>query len=275
MNTTISVITPLYNGKKYIPDIIGMLRQNLKMCNIKLDIELILINDSPDETISKDDDVLHVEEFKVVLLTNTENMGIHYSRVRGLKHAVGQYIVFFDQDDRIEDNYFCSQIKHIRNADVVVANGIAQCPNYEKILYRYQIMQWTVKHLWFYAKFNCRIISPGQCLIKRDSIPSIWKENILRNNGADDYFLWLVMLSHKKQFAINRKRVYTHVYTAVNVSGNSKTMHNSVEEMLFIIKSVLRKRYIRIIENRSRNAGRQCFLSVMVQLVERINRVAQ
>lgn len=46
---------------------------------------------------------------------------------------------------------------------------------------------------------GCAITSPGHCLIRKTSIPQLWKENILKNNGSDDLLLWLLMLEENKK----------------------------------------------------------------------------
>lgn len=263
----ISVIVPLYHGKKYISDILEMMDNNLREENSNFEIELIFVNDCPDELITEND-IQICDRIKPILLFNDKNCGIHYSRVKGLNKAHGEYVLFLDQDDRIRNDYFESQLKHIGKADVVVSNGIAQYPEYDKMLYRYWFMQWTVKHIWFYAKFDCRIISPGQCLIKRECIPAVWKENILENNGADDYYLWLVLLSLGTKFEINREKLYTHVYTSVNSSLDNDKMKQSVKEVLDKQQGISRK-YFGMIEKRIMQEKKMG----IVRLVERINRV--
>lgn len=268
----ISVITPLYRGKKYLPDIINMLLQNLEEGHGGFEIELILINDFPDEALSYDD-IGQVHEIRVILLSNRENEGIHYSRVRGLSHASGEYIHFLDQDDRITGSFYSSQIQHMRKRDdVIVANGIAEYESYNKLLYRYRFMQWTVKSAWFYIKFDSRIISPGQCLIRKSSIPEIWRKNILKHNGADDYYLWLVMLSLGKKFGINRKVLYTHKYTAANVSSDSESMRMSVVEVLSVIEPVLGHNKVQTVLERMRGDDTKNLSKMLVTFVENINR---
>ncbi len=268
----ISVIIPLYHGKKYLPDIMKMLLQNLRAGNGRFEMELILINDLPNEQI-RYDDIAHCSELPVTLLTNPENKGIHFSRVRGLAHASGEYVHFFDQDDRIANNFYSSQLNHMRKRDdVLVANGIAEYASYKKLLYRYRFMQWTVKSAWFYTRFDCRIISPGQCLIKKSSIPDIWKENILVHNGADDYFLWLTMLCQGKKFGINRESLYTHQYTSANTSQDKESMHKSVEETLSVIAPLLGKRKVKMVRERIRENNANKVSQTLVSLVEGINK---
>ena len=268
----ISVIIPLYNGKKYLPDIMSMLLRNLEEGKGSFKIELILINDFPDEKISYDD-IGHVSDLNVILLINQENRGIHYSRVRGLSHASGEYIHFFDQDDRISDHFFESQVQCLRKRDdVIVANGIAEYASYSKLLYRYWLMQWTVKFTWFYLKFDCRIISPGQCLIKKSSIPDVWKNNILKQNGADDYFLWLIMLNQRKKIGINREILYTHKYTSANTSANKERMRGSVEEVLTIIEPMLGSSRVKTVRERIQGSNPNKITKKLVTIVENINK---
>lgn len=264
----ISVIVPIYYGKKYILNMVSMIQKNQNKLNDNYQIEIIFINDSPEEQIELNEYVKDTD-CNVRLYNNKENSGIHYSRVNGLKYANGEYIVFLDQDDAITENYFASQLKLIGSADVVVANGISQYANYNKILYKYGIMQWTVKHIWFYTKFDCRIISPGQCLIKKESIPKEWKENIIKKNGSDDYYLWLLMLQYNCKFVINRDKLYTHVFTNNNTSLNIEGMEKSVEEVLYYLDGVIGKRHIDLIKKRIYSNGRK---SILVKIVERMNK---
>lgn len=263
----ISVIVPLYHGKKYVYDIVNMIERNLQESKSSYKIELIFVNDFPEELI-EERDIQISKKIAPILLNNEQNYGIHFSRVKGLNVAHGDYVLFLDQDDKISNDYFDSQLKHIGNADVVVANGIAQYPEYEKLLYRYRIMQWTVKYIWFYAKFDCRIISPGQCLIRKDSIPTVWKENILKNNGADDYFLWLVMLSSGARFEVNREKLYSHVYTSTNASLDGNIMRKSVKELIEKQQGISGK-YCRMIEKRIMQENK----TAIVHLIERLNRM--
>lgn len=267
----ISVIIPLFYGKKYIESIIDMMDRNVKMARIKYELEIIFVNDAPKEEI-RQKDIPEAKNVKIILLSNQENRGIHYSRVHGLKCATGQYIMFFDQDDEISDTYFESQLCHIGNRDVVIANGIAQCDNHDKLLYRYRFMQWTVKYIWFYAKFDCRIISPGQCLIRKASIPKVWENNILINNGADDYFLWLVMLADQCRFAINRDILYTHVYTMQNASLDKERMKESVIEFLNSSENGIAEKYIKIIKKRIKRSNEKGVINSLVKIIERVNR---
>lgn len=261
----VSVIVPIYYGKQYIVPIMRMLERNLQGVGGGK-AELILVNDSPEDTLS-DTDIPQESSFSVYLLTNPQNCGIHYSRVQGLLKASGEWILFLDQDDKIDDGYLESQcIKLHKKTDVIVANGTAEYNDYTKVLYRYAFMQWTVKWLWTYALFDCRILSPGQCIIRKDSIPAEWKMYILENSGSDDYYLWLLMLTERKHFQINRDKLYTHVYTGVNASNNMAKMRCSVEEILSR-SDVIEDKTKNVIRKRLSNHKK----SFLVWIIETIN----
>ena len=76
-------------------------------------------------------------------------------------------------------------------------------------------------------------------MIKKTSIPNEWKEKNLSVNGADDYYLWLLLFKMNKRFVFNEDFIYVHKYTGENVSNNLENMHNSQLEMLQYLKENL------------------------------------
>ncbi len=263
----VSVIIPLYKGRKYIPRLIRIIeynKQNLYGIN---DVELIFVNDYPDEIISEED--IRSNDIKTKLVVNPQNYGIHKSRIIGLENALGEYILFLDQDDVIKRDCIDKQIEAIKDdSDVVVCNGIVKAPTYRKMLYKYWFMHITVKYLFFYTKFGCRIISPGQCLIRKSSIPELWKKEVLINNGADDFFLWILLLSKGKKFSINRRELYQHIIHANNTSNDEKTIIDSTLEVVDLLEknSVVTEKQLYQIRKFTFQEK-----SLLVRMIERIN----
>ena len=223
----VSIIVPVYYGRKYIKEIMGMAERNA--ARIDGAAELVFVNDSPEEPI---DDICISSRIGIVVVNNPKNCGIHYSRIRGLEHSHGEYILMLDQDDRICDRYLLSQLAGIGDADMIVANGCEESVQGKRILYRYGLMQWTVKHHVFYMVLGSRILSPGQCLMHRGSIPAEWSETVIKNNGADDYLLWIYMLQKRRKIRINRDMLYVHRYTGENTSDRKEQMNDSLMEVL-------------------------------------------
>lgn len=229
----ISVIIPIYKGNKYLNNLLECLDLNSKNFSKYGECEVILINDFPEEKISFK---RKKWKMKIKILANSKNEGIHKTRVNGLRNAKGDYIIFLDQDDLISAEMFIKQYEKIKNADVIVSNGIIEKENSKKIIYRNEYSKYVIKNKWAYLGNGSQIISPGQCLIRRRSIPRYWCKNYLMVNGADDFYLWLLMIINKADFVYNNDVLYIHKNTGVNLSDDSYKMIKSEKNVLNIIK---------------------------------------
>ncbi|WP_148255173.1 glycosyltransferase [Aidingimonas lacisalsi] len=87
----ISIITPVYNGGKYIRDCIeSVLDQD------EVDVEHIIVDDgSTDSTPSI------ISEYKSVVLLSQRRHGANAARNKGLNIARGSYVKFLDSDDML------------------------------------------------------------------------------------------------------------------------------------------------------------------------------
>lgn len=226
----VSVIIPYYYGNKYLLKLLEVVQRNrIALGNKGMDLEVIIVNDSPDEEIVITDALL---SNSVTVLCNPINQGIHQSRVNGLNTARGKYILFVDQDDLITDNCLLSQVNAIGSYDFVVGNGYKTDSKDKYQLFKNAKEQRRCIKLNYYYFYTCPIISPGQVLIKKDSIPVEWKENILKHNGSDDYYLWLLLLEGGAKGTINSESVYVHVYTGTNTSLDANYMRRSTRELV-------------------------------------------
>ena len=111
-----SIIVPIYNVEKYLPQCIdSILNQDYK------DFELILVNDgSPDDSLSVCRQ--YAEKDKRVRIINKPNGGSTSSRKAGAKIAKGEYVICVDSDDYVEQGYFSCVARSLDefNPDIVV-----------------------------------------------------------------------------------------------------------------------------------------------------------
>lgn len=231
----ITVITPFYKGNAYLPQLCGVLEENARRLAAKRpesSVEWILVNDSPDIQMRvPQSDVLTVHA-----LCHESNQGIHAARVTGLQHASGDFILFLDQDDEISPDFFAKTCDAIGDADVAVANAwIEQANGSKKLLYRNEFQYRKITRMEVYAKTHNQIASPGQCLLRRTAIPEFWIRHILRTNGSDDLFLWLLMLGSRNRFVIIHEALYTHQYTGTNLSAEVEKMDRSTLEVCSLL----------------------------------------
>ena len=96
----ISIIVPIYNVEKYLPQCMdSLLNQTMT------DIEIILVDDgSPDNCPTMCDE--YARQDTRVKVIHKKNAGLGLARNSGLKIAQGKYLAFIDSDDYVElDTY--------------------------------------------------------------------------------------------------------------------------------------------------------------------------
>ena len=103
---SISIIIPIFNAEKYLPECIASVRACPDMT-----MECILINDgSTDSSRVICESV--VDEDKRFKLINKDNSGVSNSRNIGIKTARGKYIFFLDADDYIDVSHWNTILTH-------------------------------------------------------------------------------------------------------------------------------------------------------------------
>lgn len=227
----ISIIIPFYHGNQYMERMMNCIKENVDYAK-ELRVEVVLVNDSPEVEVKYPD----YKQFDVQLVTNKQNSGIHYSRVNGINHANGKYILMLDQDDLIKEVALKSQFEKIKDNDLIIANGFDENPNNYGAIYHSHKHQDASLIEKYYYYVGCMIVSPGQCLIKKEAIPTIWMQGIIKNNGADDLMLWLIMMHQGKKMNVNYDQAYVHTFNGENVSADFKGMKNSVSEVIDYLK---------------------------------------
>ena len=228
----ISIVVPFYKGNTYIPSLLMQFnknKQSIIKSHLLITLEMVIINDSPNIKV----DIKESEDIRII--NNEKNVGIQQTRINGLNYIKGEYVVFLDQDDYISSSYIVHQYLTIKDADMAVCNALEEKNNEKIKFYKSTHHHQQINHLDYYFTVTNQIISPGQCLIKTDKIPSLWKKNIVKINGADDMLLWVLMLLEGCQFACNKACDYTHVDTGNNVSKDDELMHQSKLEVYSIL----------------------------------------
>ena len=224
---TVSVIVPVYRGSRYLAGLFQMMETNWMNANKaeSVSIQLVLVNDYPQEKLHTDSRWAQHITWKEVV--NRKNSGIHYSRVQGFLHSDGDYILFLDQDDRISPVYIREQLRMLGENDFVICNGRQR----SSLIYQNREELVRAADPGQYRQGFNRIVSPGQVLLKRTAVPAEWLEHIIRHNGADDYYLWLLLFWKQAKAGISDKVLYWHYLSDSSTSRDWKGMDLSVYEM--------------------------------------------
>lgn len=233
--STISIITPVYKGKKYLNNLLNIIETAVKEIP-EYPVEWVVVNDYPTEKIVLPTTCL--QNLSIKLISNPYNLGIQKSRIKGIKECKGQYILLLDQDDEISKTALKLHIKNLNNSDVSITNGYVENKNNEiKKIFSTASQIKCTKDIKYYFYIGDIIVSPGMVMIKKSAIPKVWLENILSINGADDWLLWVLMLATDKKFCVSFLPTYIHKNTGNNTSGNKVKMWESTEEALEIFKN--------------------------------------
>jgi len=191
MNTPlISVVIPLYNVDTY------MMKECIDSLVVQSvsNFEVIIINDcSSDTNLINSIDEYIKDKPQFQFYHNEVNRGVSYSRNRGIELAKGDYILFVDSDDFVENNLIeeLSKIIYSSNADTVFFEYNIYVNNNKIANYRNinsnckQLDQEMVKKIVLSYKFN----SPCTILYSKNILTSYnVKFDTTIKNGEDLLF---------------------------------------------------------------------------------------
>lgn len=229
----ISVIMPVYNASRYLGEALqSILQQKYK------EFELICINDaSTDNTMDILYSYAHMDS-RIKLLINEERMGAAYSRNKGIKEAVGDYVVFFDGDDIYDEELLelaCQEIKRT-DADIVLYEAMLVPTEqiYEK--------RFKVRSDKFIEKYCNNTFTPRECdpLVfstwDASTQTKLYKRNFIISNQLefqslsccnDVYFGYMALMLADKVIMLYDRRVmyYTRVHNEISrISYNRNPM---------------------------------------------------
>lgn len=107
---TVSVIIPAYNASHTIKKCIDSIRAQTYN-----NIEIIVVNDgSIDNTL---DCLFEYNDSRILIINNT-NQGALLSRLDGVKHSTGEYVMFVDSDDWIDKMMIEDMVNHTKNGTI-------------------------------------------------------------------------------------------------------------------------------------------------------------
>lgn len=164
MNPTISVIVPIYNGKRYLRKCIqSIVRQSFR------NIEIILVNDgSTDNSLEICENYAHVDNRIVII--NKSNEGTAFARRDGILIARGNYVSFVDADDYLEPSALEKLINVTSKYRVDIVVG-----NFDRVLDNWGLMR---------QKMGNYLIANR--LVGQEELRKIF----LGNSGRLETFLW-------------------------------------------------------------------------------------
>lgn len=239
----VTVITPYYKGEKTIFNTIDSVLTSYEKVKKELSLEYIVIIDS-----MEDRDVIFKKlknryKEKIIVLKNEENLGVAKSRNKVAKLATGDYIVFLDQDDNLDENYFFNINKSIKeNSQVILVNGyICNKVNGKKAPLYY--VKPRLKRKTF-LRAN-KISTPGQVIFSKSIIDNDFFTGCSEEfKGADDWAAYVNMFLNNPNLQIDyiSNKLFYYNLHGNNYSNNWQELNSSaIETSKYFINKVSNK----------------------------------
>lgn len=226
----ISVIVPVYNVEKYLKRCVdSILNQSYK------DFELILVDDGSKDSSGKICDEYGQTDSRVKVI-HKENGGVSAARNTGLKFATGEYVMFVDSDDYIDEDTLLEMTKYAGSD--IVTSGLRFVDINENLLFennndtieKININEFiNNNYVDFYKKYI--LSGPYNKLYKRQIII---QENIFFNENlsiCEDGLFVINYLSVAKTISNVSKCFYNYVQYSEN-NLMSKYNSNAVDASL-------------------------------------------
>lgn len=235
-----SIIIPTHNGEKTLTNAINsILIQKYK------DYEIIVINDGSDNSVTQIiNNIIENKRIKLIQLTERKKAG--GARNLGIDIAKGEYIIFLDDDDILEENALENIDKVIKNKtpDIVYLGFKSKDENEEKIflpnksnsIKENRIKQWQFENVW------------DVC----------WNRNFLNKNNIkfvenkffEDFLFYYkgIILSNTYEFLSKVTHIYTSnrkgsITTDISIEKLSDFYSNTSLLLEFIKNNNISKKY--------------------------------
>ena len=213
INTLISIVTPMYNGERFIAQTIeSVLAQSHK------DWEMLIVDDG-----SKDKGAAIVEAYSAkdsrVKLIRQPNGGSASARNHALREARGRYVCFLDADDLWDSTFLETQLDFIRakNAGIVYASYRRINENGAEILRPFIVPdKVNYKGLLKTCSISCLT-----ALFDRMKTGDAYFNEALRSM-RDDFVFWLTLLKKIDYAYGNPEVLASYRVFSTSTTGNKK-----------------------------------------------------
>ena len=206
----IDIIIPLYNGEKYINDLLDCFARQ-RVYNFRL----IFVNDG---SIDKSSTILDMRkkdyDFEIVVI-NKKNGGVASARNTGILFSTAEYITFVDVDDFVTENYseFLEEAKK-KNVNLLLFQSI-RVKNYDSNKYKYEKnKKYVIENIEIEKIISEFIINPTRygvynLFFKREKFQDIlFQQNLVY---YEDYEYLYKMFANQKTIYFSSEKVYLYL----------------------------------------------------------------
>ncbi len=256
----VSVIVPVYNLEKYIVRTLESLKTSRP-----ISYEIIVINDG-----SKDNSETVIKSYisktdQNIKYLKQENSGVSVARNNGILNSKGDYIIFLDGDDFVEQDYIYRLYSVAKSNDCEIAtclyyhtkpDGTAECYDYN----RYKNLPEIFSSEQFIKIFflNTTILNTGSLIFKSSLIKD---NNVLFDNKmthCEDHKFFINTFLLSKQIYLLKDRLY-------NYYQRDESLTHDVDPVLIRDRVNFYTQLLKI------NKNKKCFSNEIVRIIKYYN----
>lgn len=256
----ITVLLPVYNGAKYLPDCLESI-----LCQSYPNFELLIINDgSTDQTEQL---VQNYSDERIRYLKNEGNKGLIYTLNKGIQHIQTKYIARIDADDRCHPARLEKQFAFMEShPEYVICGSYIETfgENQENRLVKYQTEDPQIR---FRLLFDCHLAHPTVFLRT-----ATLKEHKLCYNPkylhTEDFELWHRLLNYGKikilPEVLTQRRTHEaqicSLYPEIQTKFSQKIRKNSIEKIAGTVSDKVFLLYENILRGKIPSKEKEIFL---------------
>lgn len=265
----VSVIIAAYNIEKYIQRCIeSVVNQSER------EIEIIIVNDgSTDNTLNIINKVNELDDRIIVI--NKKNQGLIEARKTGLKYANGEFILFLDGDDWLENNCIEELYKtaNDKKADVVLYNAYMVYDD------RKEIFDTFIEKFIDDIKKN-----PVKNLLLLNISPTIWSKFIKRSFIEENNIKFPENISYAEDLAtvsnifINNPKIVFNENRLYNYYHRDNSISNKVSSKVLEVDNAIQFIEDKLVESNSYDENKEefeftVFRHMLISKILRINQL--
>lgn len=207
----VSIITPLYNGEKFVRQTIDSV-----LAQTYSNWEMLIVDDG-----STDNSAAIVREYTLldsrIQLFQQQNQGSATARNNAIGHATGRYIAFLDADDLWDSNYLEEQMRFMSQKRAAIAcTSCRRIDEHNQEVLRPFIVP---EHITYSAMLKSCQLPCLSTIIDRQQLTNI-AFNTELHSLRDDYVLWLTLIKQAGCAYGNPKVLTSYRLTTTAATAN-------------------------------------------------------
>lgn len=206
--TKVSVIIPIYNGEKDLPDLIECLHSQTYPAD---QVEYLLVdNNSSDRSISIIQTAAESKEITIRLITENKIQSSYAARNAGIRAANSEILAFTDGDCRPQPQWLENLVAPFSDSQIAIVVGEILALPGNSLLEKYADKQETLSQKHTLANSFCPYGQTANLAIRKQAFVEVGLFRPYLTTGGDADICWRILRETSYQFKFAEKAIVKH-----------------------------------------------------------------